>query len=146
MENKIFNYSTAVKWVNGSNGILTEPTMPQIKVASPIDFENGVPETWTAEHLLISAANICLMTTFTAIAQNSKLNLIEYNSTIFGKMKKGENGFFLFTEIIISPNIVVNEEREIERASRLLNKAEKICPISNSLKSKIVINSKISVQ
>ncbi len=145
MESKIFNYSTAVKWINGSSGILTEPTMPQIKVASPIDFENGVSETWTPEHLLISAVNICLMTTFTAIAQNSKLNLIEYNSTVSGKMEKEGSGFYLFTEIIISTNIVVKEEREIERAFRLLNKAEKICPVANSLKSKIVINPKISV-
>ncbi len=67
-------YTTKVEWKEGRIGELTVPTFPNITVATPPEFTGGVSGIWSPEHLFVSSANICLMTTFLAIAENSKFN------------------------------------------------------------------------
>ena len=51
----------------------------------------------------------------------------------------------MFTEIELKPKIVVTQEKDIERAERLLEKAEQHCLISNSLKTKIILSPEVSL-
>jgi organic hydroperoxide reductase OsmC/OhrA len=71
--NDIHYYNTSVSWSEGRIGQISEPTLPTIQVATPPEFPKGVPNYWSPEHLFVAAANVCLMTTFLAIAENSKL-------------------------------------------------------------------------
>jgi len=141
MEN-IFYYDTNVKWEEGRKGTLSEPTMPSITVATPPDFPKGIPNIWSPEHLFVASVNVCLMTTFLAIAENSKLEFISYSCAGKGKLEKADNKFMI-TEIELKPEIVVKEEKDIERAGRIILKAEEHCLISNSVKTKIILTSAV---
>jgi organic hydroperoxide reductase OsmC/OhrA len=131
-------YDTFVKWEEGKNGTLSEPTMPSITVATPPEFPGGIPNTWSPEHLFTASINICLMTTFLAIAENSKLEFVSYNCAGIGKLEKVD-GRFMISEIELKPEIVVAAEKDIERAGRIIEKAEMHCLISNSVKTKIIL-------
>ena len=65
------------------------------------------------------------MTTFLAIAENSKLEQIE--------------GKFQMTEVILEPTVVILNEEDREKAERVLQKSEANCLISNSVHSKITM-------
>ncbi|MCP5062586.1 MAG: OsmC family peroxiredoxin [Ignavibacteriae bacterium] len=142
--NDVFYYSTNVEWTEKRKGNLTENTFPKIEVTTPPEFIGGEKNGWTPEHLFVASANVCLMTTFLSIAENSKLDFISYNSQGKGKFEKVEYGFMI-TEIELSPSIIVAQEKDIARAERIIQKAEHHCLISNSIKSKIILTPKIEL-
>jgi len=139
-----YTYSTKLQWQEGSLGILRSGGFPELEVASPTDFPFGVPDTWTPEHLFVASVEICLMTTFTAIARNSKVSLVHYSSAATGKMEKTDNKY-MFTEIVIRPVVKVELEKDLERAERILYKAKNMCLISNSIKTEVKIEPEISL-
>jgi len=143
MEN-VHYYNTTVKWTEGRKGELIEPTMPTIEVATPPEFPKGVPNTWSPEHLYVASANICLMTTFLAIAENSKLNFKSFECDGIGKLEKVD-GRFMISEIILKPKVIVTEEKDIERAERIIEKAENHCLISNSMKTEIKLEMEVGL-
>ncbi len=49
----------------------------KIEVATPPEFPKGIAGIWSPEHLLVAAVSSCLMTTFLAVAENSKLGICE---------------------------------------------------------------------
>ena len=85
------------------------------------------------------------MTTFLAIAENSKLDFLNFECKSKGKLEQVE-GKFLMTEIILEPIVTIKNESEREKALKVLEKSEINCLISNSIKSEIVMIPKIIVQ
>ena len=142
---QVHHYTTTLNWEEGRVGELGAPTLPEIKVATPPEFPKGVPNIWSPEHLFVAASNTCLMTTFLAIAENSKLEFKEYSCEAEGKLERIEKRFMI-SEIVLKPKIVLNEEKDIERAERIIHKAEEHCLISNSMKTKIILEPDIKVK
>lgn len=136
-------YHTRLEWKEGRIGTETPPGLPELGVATPPEFPGGVPGIWSPEHLFIAAAEVCLMTTFLAIAENSKFEFVSYRSEAEGTLEKTEAGFQI-TRILIRPQVTVPSADAVEKAHRLIEKAEKYCLISNSMKTSIELA--ISVQ
>lgn len=140
--NEAHYYEVGVNWSEARKGTLASPELDQtIEVATPPEFPGGIPGVWSPEHLLVAAVNSCLMTTFLSIAENSKLQYRHFSSKAVGKLEKVE-GKFMISEIVLQPLLEVMREEDVERALRVLNKAEANCLISNSVRSKIVFEPK----
>ncbi len=135
-------YEVSVKWESDRIGELTSPSLQNVKVATPPEFPKGVPGIWSPEHLFVAAANSCLMTTFLAIAENSKLDFSSFTCGAKGKLEKVD-GKFMISEIELMPQVKVKEEADKERAMRIIEKSEKACLISNSMKSNIVLKPEV---
>ena len=142
--NPVHYYNTNIKWDEGRIGTLSSETLDSFKVATPPEFPKGVPNTWSPEHLYVASINTCLMTTFLAIAENSKLEFITFSSESKGKLEKVD-GKYIMSEIELIPEIKVKSERDKERAERIIAKAEEHCLISNSVKTKIILNPTILI-
>jgi len=84
------------------------------------------------------------MTTFLAIAENSKLEFTGFACDAKGKLDQVE-GKYLMTEVLLEPTVTIVHEKDRERAERVLVKAEAACLISNSIKSKVSMNPRIVV-
>lgn len=138
-------YSTTVNWTKDRIGNLSSATLPNIQVATPPEFPKGVPNIWSPEHLFVASANICLMTTFLAIAENSKFDFKSFRSEATGKLEKVD-GKFMISEIALKPEITVDDESKKEKAIRLIEKSETACLISNSMKSKIILTPTINIE
>ncbi|MDQ5847167.1 MAG: OsmC family protein, partial [Acidobacteriota bacterium] len=91
-----------------------------------------------------AAVNSCFMTTFLAIAENSKLEFVSFSTDAKGTLEKLEGQGFIMTEVVLRPKLLVNHARDIERAGRILEKAEKNCLISNSIKSETRLDPEVS--
>ncbi|HKZ80583.1 MAG TPA: OsmC family protein [Pyrinomonadaceae bacterium] len=133
MESKYF-YRTEVEWTGERHGDLRAPVLPGLKVDAPPEFQ-GHEGVWTPEHLFVASVNSCFMTTFLAIAGNSKLEFFSFKADARGKLEKIDGQGFVMTEIVLHPKLVISHARDAERARRILEKAEKHCLISNSIKT-----------
>jgi peroxiredoxin-like protein len=139
-------YDVNVRWIAGRKGLMTSTVLPDaIEVATPPQFPKGVEGIWSPEHLLVAAVNSCLMTTFLAIAENSKLAYESFDSAATGKLEIVD-GKYMISEIELKPVVVISTNETIERAERVLQKSEAACLISNSVKSTILFKPEIVVQ
>ncbi|MFZ7115387.1 MAG: OsmC family protein [Bacteroidota bacterium] len=137
-------YNVNLKWVADRNGMISSPELDlEFNVATPPQFPKGIPGIWSPEHLLTAAVVSCYMTTFLAIAENSKLEFTAFSCTSSGKLEQIE-GKFLMTEITLNPMLTLSNDKDVERAERILVKSEAACLISNSIKSKIILNTSIT--
>jgi peroxiredoxin-like protein len=131
-------YEVKLNWETERKGRVSASGLPvQIEVATPPEFPKGMAGMWSPEHLLVAAVNSCLMTTFLAIAENSKFNFINFESKAIGKLEKVA-GKYMISEIMLFPVITIKDGEESQKALRLLEKSEAACLISNSIKSKII--------
>ena len=138
-------YEVNVQWKNDRKGLMSSPVLPDsIEVATPPEFPKGMEGIWSPEHLLVAAANSCLMTTFLAIAENSRLEFVDFSSKAIGKLEIVD-GKYKISEITLTPTVIIRDESQKEKAERVLNKSEAACLISNSLKSKIIFNTNIVI-
>ncbi len=138
-------YNVNLKWNEGRVGELTSPELnTKIEVATPPQFPKGVEGIWSPEHLFTAAVNSCFMTTFLSIAENSKLEFKDFSCSAIGILDQVE-GKFLMTEVILNPTLMISIEDDKEKALRILEKSEKACLISNSINSKVTLNSNITV-
>ena len=151
MEKHIYNVN--VNWTQDRKGTLCSPELKNnatnetncIEVATPPEFPGGMPNIWTPEHLFTAAISSCLMTTFLAIAEYSKLEYISFTCESKGILEKVD-GKFVISEVLLFPEVVITDESKRERTERILEKSEKACLISNSVTSKITMEAKISIQ
>lgn len=146
-------YNVDIAWNKERKGVMCSPelnlsngeTKSCIEVATPPEFPKGIPGIWSPEHLFTAAVSSCLMTTFLAIAENSRLDFVSFNCQSKGKLDQVE-GKFLMTEIILEPTVVIADEKDREKAERVLQKSEAACLISNSIKSKVTMIPVIKIQ
>jgi len=142
MENQ-YSYSTEVEWTGERRGDLSAPHLPDLEVDAPPEFK-GHEGVWTPEHLFVAAVNSYFMTTFLAIAENSKLEFVSFSADAKGTLEKLEGQGFIMTEIVLRPKLLVNHAGDVERAGRILAKAEKHCLISNSIKTGTRLESEVT--
>jgi organic hydroperoxide reductase OsmC/OhrA len=139
-------YDVDIVWVENRKGVVSSSVLPTtIEVATPPEFPQGMPGIWSPEHFLVAATNSCLMTTFLAIAEASKLDFVSFQSKGKGKLEQVD-GKFMVSEIELTPTVVIADDMHEEKALRILHKSEAACLISNSLKSTIVFNPIVRVQ
>lgn len=144
MEKEYF-YETEVGWMGKRHGYLQGPGLPILEVAAPPEFQ-GQEHTWTPEHLLVASVNSCFMATFVAIAEYSKLELLGFSSSAVGKLEKAEGPGYSISEITIKPKLIIKHEQDTERAERLLEKAEKACFVTNSIKGTVKLEPEIQFE
>lgn len=139
-------YEVNLKWTGKREGLLSAPGLPQnIAVATPPDFPKGMEGIWSPEHLFIASINSCLMTTFIAIAENSKLEFVSFESNSSCNVAI-INGKYSITEIILKPKVVIPYSQKPDRAKHILEMSERACLISNAIKTPIRLEPEIMVE
>lgn len=140
------SYTVNLNWEHDRKGIMSSPELStKIDVATPPEFDKGMPNIWSPEHLFTASVVSCFMTTFLAIAEYSKLDFIHFKCEAEGILEKID-GKYLMTKIILKPELTIAELDKMERAERILEKAEAACLISNSIKSEIELKSVINIE
>jgi len=139
------DYEVSVNWTADRKGEMAAPGIDaEIEVATPPEFPKGMEGIWSPEHLFTAAVNSCLMTTFLAIAENSKLNFVHFDSKALGKLEMVD-GKYMMTEVVLSPVLTIADEHDRERADKVLQKSEANCLISNSITSKVIFKPEVKV-
>lgn len=138
-------YEVNLKWNSERKGTIDSPALEKpIEVATPPEFPKGVEGIWSPEHLFVASVNSCLMTTFLAIAEYSKLNYQSFSTHATGKLEK-KDGKFMISEITLKPVLEIVNEKDRDKALRILEKSEGGCLISNSIKTEITFKPEVVV-
>jgi organic hydroperoxide reductase OsmC/OhrA len=145
-------YNVNVTWNKDRQGLMCSPELRQngaenscIEVATPPQFPKGIPGIWSPEHLFTAAVSSCFMTTFLSIAENSKLNFKSFQCNSSGKLDQAD-GKLQMTEVTVAPILVIADEKDRERATKVLLKTESACLITNSIKAKVIMQPTIEVE
>jgi organic hydroperoxide reductase OsmC/OhrA len=144
-------YNIGLTWEGGRKGRVSSPEVTEapfnaevIEVATPPQFPKGVAGVWSPEHLFTAAVSSCMMTTFLAIAENFKLNFESFSCPAKGKLEL-VNGSLTMTEVALSPQLTISHADQIDLAKKVLERSERACLISNSIKSRVTVKSNVQV-
>ena len=137
VRSRVYTYRTGVKWTGRRLGVASSPGKPDVQVATPPEFK-GHEGIWSPEDLFVASVNVCLMTTFLAVAERAGLALSSYESEAEGRLEMVD-GKFQVTSITLRPKVVVAAGGDTGKVGELLAKAKANCLISNSIKSRVVL-------
>ena len=126
-------YEVQMDWTGRRGGRLMAEGLPPMEISAPPEFA-GEAGKWTPEHMLVGASASCLTATFLAIAEISKLELQSFRVKAHAKLEKIPGEGYRFTEFTLAPEIGVAAE-DVEKAQRVLSKAEKNCFVNKSLQA-----------
>jgi organic hydroperoxide reductase OsmC/OhrA len=122
---------------------LNSGRLPTLRSASPPEFD-GPGDRWSPETLLVAAVADCLILTFRAIARASNLSWSSLECGVIGSLDRVDQ-VTQFTGFDVTAHLVIPVEEDAARARRRLDKAERNCLISNSLKGSIRLHASVSV-
>jgi len=108
-----------------SAGLSTLPSHPPEQFGGPGDH-------WSPETLLVAAVADCFILTFRAIARASQLAWLHLDCKTDGILDRVDN-VTRFTRFDIRATLKVPAGTDEHKAERILEKAEAVCLISNSL-------------
>ena len=129
----------------GRNGVVqAEGVLSSISFSAPPEFL-GEPGRWTPEHFLVAAVASCFVSTFSGIAEKSRLGFASFNLDAEGVLGK-EDGSWRFTEIKLRPVVTILKEEDRDRAILILEKAEKSCLVARSLQFKVTLVPEVNVE
>ena len=129
----------------GRNGVVhAEGVLACISFSAPPEFL-GEPGRWTPEHFLVAAVASCFVSTFSGIAEKSRLGFVSFNLDAEGVLGK-EDGSWRFTEIKLRPAVTILKEEDRDRAILILEKAEKSCLVARSLQFKVTLVPEVNVE
>jgi organic hydroperoxide reductase OsmC/OhrA len=139
------DYHLSVTGRDQKSGVLEAPLdgLPALEVASPPEF-GGPAGVWSPEHMFVASVAACLMTTFRSIAENSGVEVLEYTDTPTGQMVRGEDGLYSIDLVTLRPNVTIPAGSRVDRTIRLLEKAEKVCLISRSIRCEVVLEPSVA--
>jgi len=141
-EAPVYYYETEGEWQGGRDLQISGAGLPAIVAGAPPEFK-GRTGVWAPEHLLVAALNSCYMLTLLAVAEVSKIAVVNFSSSAQGKLEKIAGGNYQVTEIIVRPRIVIASANDLARMPRVFEKAKENCFVSNSLKSAVKIEPEV---
>src|ERR1700680_3575850 len=95
----------------GRNGVGdAEGVLACISFSAPPEFF-GEPGRWTPEHFLVAAVATCFVSTFSGIAEKSRLRFGFFSLGAEGVLGK-EDGIWHFTEIKLRPIVTILKEED----------------------------------
>jgi organic hydroperoxide reductase OsmC/OhrA len=146
----IHKYRTVAWWSSGQTGLAKSDSAPNaIHFSAPPEF-GGIEGRWTPEDLLLAALASCFTTTFEAIAGYSKFEYTDLQVEVEGTVSKAESGY-RFSEVILRPTLIIQDEEKRERALNLLQKTKAACLVSRvfaaapALEPRVEVGNAVSV-
>jgi peroxiredoxin-like protein len=106
---------------------------PDLQIAPPAAF-GGPGDIHSPEDLQVAAIASCFILSFKAIAAASKLEWESLQVTVNGTLEQVDRKI-QFTAFQTRADLTLSGESSREKATRLLEKAEQSCFITNSLKA-----------
>jgi len=129
---KDFRYRVGVAWEAGRITTVTSPDKPDLTVATPPEFKNGVPGVWSPEDLLVASVASCYAVTLVAVAERRELPLHELNVSGTGHLTTRDDGRLGFIAIELTARIT-SDTLTLEAMERAAKHAQRACLVSMAL-------------
>lgn len=128
-----FPHHYQVRSVAGATGPVDHPhdRLPTLRGDAPLEF-NGPGTDWSPEELLTAAVADCFILSFRAVATASSLPWAAIRCDVDGVLDRVDR-VNRFTHFDLDVELTVPEGVDHDRARQLLEKAESICLVTNSM-------------
>ncbi|EED31358.1 OsmC-like protein [gamma proteobacterium NOR5-3] len=124
--------------------VLRADNLSEIVTAPPAEF-GGPGDKWSPEALLVAAVADCFILSFRAIARASKLDWSDIQCSASGTLDRVDR-VTQFTAINVDAALSVPAGTDVDKAEKLLHKAEQSCLITNSLIANSTLSTTITVE
>lgn len=131
------HYTVAARGAPDGLVPLSAAGLPQIDSAPPPEFD-GPGGVWSPENLLVASLADCFILTFRSIARIARFEWNELSCTVEGVLDR-VSGVTYFCRFTTRATLRVAAGANHEKARELLERAEKLCLISNSLRGERVL-------
>jgi organic hydroperoxide reductase OsmC/OhrA len=133
MQDLPHQYVVSARAAGNENVIVSSDKLPDIETAGPPEF-GGPGDVWSPETLLVAAVANCFVLSFRAIARTAKLDWLTLECTAEGELDKIDK-FMQFTGFKVRAKLTIPNEKDEKKAGVILQKAEKYCLVTNSMKA-----------
>lgn len=110
---------------------VTSASLPALTTAPPAEFD-GPGDRWSPETLLIAAVADCFLLSFRGVARANKFAWNSLECTVEGTLNRIE-GKTRFTHVVVRATLRGPAGTDEAKAVQLMERAEHVCLISNSL-------------
>jgi organic hydroperoxide reductase OsmC/OhrA len=122
---------------------LTSERLATLHSASPAEF-GGPGDRWSPETLLVGAVADCFILTFRAVANASNLPWLSLECEVTGTLDRVDR-VMQFVHFDITAHLAVPAGVEASKARLALEKAERNCLISSSMKAAVALDVVVQV-
>lgn len=122
---------------------LTAERLTTLQSAAPAEFD-GPGDRWSPETLLVGAVADCFILTFRAVANASKVSWISLDCDVTGTLDRVDR-VTQFTHFEMTARLVVAAGVDADAARHALEKAERTCLITSSLKASIALDARVEI-
>ncbi len=126
-------YSVSASAAPAGSVQLSSPGVASLSSDGPVEFD-GPGGQWSPETLLTAAMADCFVLSFRAVAAASRFGWTSLQAEVAGTLDRIER-ITQFTHFRISARLQLPAGADEARARILLEKAEKVCLISSSVKA-----------
>jgi organic hydroperoxide reductase OsmC/OhrA len=112
--------------------LVSSPGLPVVATAPPPEFD-GPGGVWSPETLLCAALADCFVLSFRAIARASRFEWSELTCRVEGVLDRVD-GVAQFSRYTTFASLAIAAVPDVDKARKLLEKADHVCLISNSLR------------
>ena len=138
------NYVVTASAQAESNVDLSCNGLPDLVTGPPAEF-GGPGDIWSPETLFVGSVSDCFILTFRAIARASKLPWLSLECVADGTLERVERST-QFTAINIKANLQVPAGTDAGKATRLLEKAEANCLITQSMTATVHLETSVTLE
>ncbi len=133
MQDLPHQYIVSADGKSRGNVVISADGVADLESASPVHF-GGPGDHWSPEHLLVATVADCFILSFRAVARASRLDWDSLSCSVDGTLDRIDR-VTEFTDFRVSATLQIAAGSNVEKAERLLEKAEQACLITNSLKA-----------
>jgi len=123
---------------------VSSPQLPDIETAPPPEFD-GPGGVWSPESLLCAAVADCFILTFRGVSRATRLEWLKLECRVEGTLERVEGGS-QFTRYTTVATLTVPAGTDVEKARALLERAERSCLVSNSLRGARTLEAEVVEQ
>lgn len=125
-------YRVSASGADAGSVTVASPNLPDLQSASPAEFD-GPGNLWSPETLLCGAIADCFILTFRAVARAAKFEWRILECRVEGTLDRVER-VPQFIKYVTSATLTVTRGADEAKAKSLLERAEHVCLISNSVR------------
>ena len=121
--------------------LVSSAGLPELQTAPPPEFD-GPPGVWSPETLLVASIADCFILTFRGVARASHFEWDELEAQVEGTLERVA-GVTQFTRYVTRARLNVKPNADHAKARELLERAEKICLVANSLRGERLLETTV---
>lgn len=136
-------YHVTAKGAATGRVALEHAGVPPIESAPPVEF-GGPGDAWSPEGLLVAAVADCFILTFRAVARAAKIEWSDLEVEVEGELDR-RDGITSFVGFDLHARLDVHGQVDEAAARAALERAERGCLVSNSLKAPVHLTAEVAV-